>query len=145
MANEIDSVFYHCLAARHRATKDAMGMAGRHLISLLIALTLGLGTSFALSIPPALAGEACPHLHHAALDQNHHHHHAPTPQPHRHDVAGCLCCCIAACLSVPNLAAANVLAVPFAMAGVIYFEQASALSGRLLRPDPAPPRLSALS
>jgi hypothetical protein len=117
------------------------------LILVLAVLVLAAGAPLALAVPPALAGEPCPHEHqHGMAGAAHHQHHAPMAPQHPGDgAAGCLCCCIGACLAIPDLARAPVVVVPYTALPVVYWDTDLRLTGRSIRPDPAPPRPSALS
>ena len=129
-----------------RATKDGMWVLARRFILLLAVLAFAVGLPLALAIPPAMAALPCPHKHHHDIaGEGHDHHHAPAKPSHRHDAAGCLCCCAAACVAIPDLVRGNAIAVLFATTAVVYTDTMIALSGRSLRPDPAPPRSRALS
>ncbi len=116
------------------------------LVLVLAALALVAGAPLALAVPPALAAEPCPHEHqHAMTGEAHHQHQVPQKQHHDHGAARCLCCCIGACVGLPDLARISVVATPLAEVSVVYSETATPLAGRSLRPEPAPPRPSALS
>src|SRR3954453_6981658 len=129
-----------------RATKHGMRAFAHRLVLILTVLAFVAGMPLALAVPPALAAEPCPHEHHEMMgDDAHHQHHAPQKQQHRHNAAASLCCCVGTCVGIPDLAHSAVISVPFATVAVVYPETATALDGRSLRPDPAPPRTSALS
>lgn len=128
------------------ATKDGMQVFARRLVVILAVLAFEAGLPLALAMPPALAAGPCPHEHHdITAEHTQHNHHVPPKQQHRHGAAGCLCCCVGACVAVPDLVKSTVVAIRFTTATVVYAETAITLAGRSLRPDPAPPRTTALS
>lgn len=132
--------------ASTRATKDGMRVLAHRFVLFLAALAFVAGVPLALAVPPALAAEPCPHEHHAMMTgDDHHQHPMPSKPQHQHDAAACLCCCIGACVGMPDLARATVIGVPITTVAVIYPETERVLDGRSLRPEPAPPRTSALS
>jgi len=123
-----------------------MGLWVRRLLVIMTVLAFAAGVPLALAVPPALAAAPCPHEHHQAMPGSAHHHEpAPPQQHHRHDAAGCLCCCMGSCVGTPDLARNPTVTTPVLAALVTYPEPVTSLSGRTLRPDPAPPRPSALS
>jgi hypothetical protein len=66
----------------------------------------------------------------AAANCAHEHSHAPGSQPHKHHDAGCLSCCLGACMAIPDLPSRRALdVVPFATS-VSYWEIGASLSGR---------------
>jgi hypothetical protein len=101
------------------------------LILCAVALTGGSAISFAAS---AAAAGPCPH------EQGHH----QGPDQHKHHDAGCLACCLGACVAIPDLPPRTLLGeAPFAATPVSYWETEAFLSGRSIRPDPGPPRTRA--
>jgi hypothetical protein len=124
-----------------------MGIFARRLILLLAVLALATGVPVAFAVPPVLVAEPCPHQHqHGLAGAAHHQHNEPRqPQHHDHGAAGCLCCCIGACVAIPDLARAPVAVVPYAALPVVYWDTGLCLTGRSIRPDPAPPRPTLLS
>jgi hypothetical protein len=100
------------------------------LILCAVALTGGSAISFAAS---AAAAGPCPH------EQGHH-----QGDQHKHHDAGCLACCLGACVAIPDLPPRTLLGeAPFAATPVSYWETEAFLSGRSIRPDPGPPRTRA--
>jgi hypothetical protein len=61
--------------------------------------------------------------------------------PQHHNAHACLCCCLG-CASFANRAPDCTSGVVPVYEIVIYGERISALAGRILHPDPYPPRLS---
>lgn len=106
--------------------------------AFLVQVTLafiGAGALAAAS-PVSIVGEPCPHEH--GLMREHH-----QPNPHSHDpgAAGCLSCCLAACIGVPNLPPQTIAApTPFRVTHIVYSRATPSLTGLSLVPDPAPPR-----
>jgi hypothetical protein len=91
--------------------------------------------SSAMSFAASLVSEPCAHQH---GDQP-----GSGPDHHKHG-AGCLACCLGACIAIPDLPPRTVLAATFfAGTSVSYWETEVCLNGRSIRPDPAPPRTSA--
>jgi hypothetical protein len=67
-----------------------------------------------------------------------------SPEPHQHRGAGCLTCCLGVCVAIPDLPPRTPLgATRFVATSVAYWEIELSLSGRSIRPDPAPPRTGA--
>lgn len=121
-----------------------MKALGRRLILLLAALALAAGAPAAFAVPPALAAEPCLHEHqHGAGIADHDH----DRHQHRHDhgAAGCLCCCIGSCIAISDLPHNPVAVILCIALPVAYWDTGLRLAGRSIRPDPAPPRSSALS
>jgi hypothetical protein len=102
---------------------------------LVILCVLALASSSTTSFAAATAdGKPCTHDHGAN----------GTSHPHKHHGAGCLACCLGACLVIPDLPPRTFFAaVLFADTAVSYCESEALLDGRSIRPDPAPPRTSA--
>jgi hypothetical protein len=104
----------------------------RHVLLILCALALVSGST--MSLAASVAAENCAHNHS----------HAPGSQPHQHHDAGCLACCLGACVAVPGLPSRTALgAVSFSVTPVSYWEFGVSLSSRSIAPDPGPPRTSA--
>lgn len=98
---------------------------------LLIVCTVVLLGGSMFSVAGAVAGN-CTHERS---------HHEGIPAPHKDHDAGCLTCCLGMCVAIPDLPSRTTLSVArFAVAHVNYFETEVSLSGRSVRPDPAPPR-----
>jgi hypothetical protein len=109
----------------------------RHMLMMLCALALISGSALGLAVPPAMAGEPCPHEHSSGPTQHSHHHGI--------DGAGCLACCVGGiCLAAPGLPARPASVVlPSIAPPITYWDASVAFSGRSLAPDPAPPKTSA--
>ena len=104
------------------------------LLAFVVSVPLAFG------VPPAFAGEACPHEHDDGTPGMPHQHQHPAQPGHHHSDAACLCCCVGACMGIPDLARASQAVIFLSASPVFYAEEGVALSGRSLRPDPAPPR-----
>lgn len=112
-----------------------MWRLARHFLIILSALALVSGST--MSFAASIASANCAHEHSEHGD-------APGSQSHKHHGAGCLSCCLGACVAVPDLPSrTSVGMVPFAAIAVSYWEQAVSLSSRSIAPDPGPPRTSA--
>ena len=68
-------------------------------------------------------------------------HQGETPHPHDHYGAGCLACCLGACVVIPDLAPSVSTGIaPSAVTVATYWEVAASRPGRSIAPDPGPPR-----
>jgi hypothetical protein len=100
---------------------------------LLILCTLALVGGSTGSFAASSAIDPCAHEH---GDK-----HAGDTAPHKHHGAGCLSCCLGACVAIPDLpprAAADL--VTFTALPIAYWEAALSLPGRSIAPDLGPPR-----
>ena len=110
-----------------------MRRLARYCLMLLCVLALIGGST--MSFAASLAPEPCAPTH---SDQP-----GSGPDHHKHG-AGCLACCLGACIAIPDLPPRTALAATFfTSARVSYWETQAWLNGRSIRPDPAPPRTSA--
>jgi hypothetical protein len=102
----------------------------RFLAVLYVFALVGGGTiSFAAATS---ASKPCAHEHGDS---------AGTPHQHDHHGAGCLACCLGACVAIPDLPPRTSLsAVKFAVARASYWEATVSLSDRSIPPDLGPPR-----
>jgi hypothetical protein len=126
---------------------DVRGLRFR-LSLLLSALILVIAAPLALSVPPVLADDPCPHEHaHQSSGHQHsaHQHsgsrsqHQPGPQQD-HRTAVAVCCCIGIFAAIPDPAQSAVVTAPAAGSAVQYWDTNAHLSGHLVEPDPTPPR-----
>jgi hypothetical protein len=103
----------------------------RYFLILLctLALVAGSTVSFAASVSPA---PSCAHEH------GHADH--PAPEPQKHHGAGCLSCCLGACVAIPDLPLRAEAAVLFTALPVLYWETNLSLPSRVIAPDLGPPR-----
>jgi hypothetical protein len=84
--------------------------------------------------------------HHEPCPEEHVHHHGKTsPYQHRHDHALACCCDCLGCSSAVYLPPALGISPADLPARVYYDALTASLSGRVLRPDPDPPRRGTLS
>jgi len=97
----------------------------------------------ALAVPPVFAGEPCPHEHAATLSGIPHEHPEQQPRKHHHGDAACLCCCADACVDALDMARAPTGMALLIATPIVYWEGSAQLTGRSLRPDPAPSRTAA--
>jgi hypothetical protein len=106
----------------------------RAFLMFVVIAFIGAG-ALASASPVQMAGEPCPHER-GPMHGDH------QPKPHSHDSgpAGCLTCCLAACIVVPNLPPALVAARTPIVALIVYSRATPSLTGLSLVPDPAPPR-----
>ena len=107
----------------------------RAFLVLVTIAFIGAG-ALASASPAPMAAEPCPHEHGQIGEHQH-------PNPHSHDpgAAGCLSCCLAACIVVPNLPPQTIAApTPFRATQILYSSAHLPLAGRSIRPEPAPPR-----
>jgi hypothetical protein len=114
----------------------------RRVLVIVISLAfVGAGAVASASAVP-MTGQPCPHEH--GMTHEHamaHGDHQPKQQPDDHSPAGCLSCCLAACIAVPNLPPASVTAgVPISVTLIVYRRATPTLTGLSVVPDPAPPR-----
>src|SRR4051794_14035739 len=104
---------------------------------LLVLCTLALVGGSTISFAASLSAVApCAHEHTPAGDT--------APQPHKHHSAGCLSCCLGACVAIPDVpsrAAAGLM--PFTAVPAIYWEADISLSDRSIAPNLGPPRTTA--
>jgi hypothetical protein len=113
------------------------------LRSLVLLLTLAIvsGNAHAQLHPGAAHHEPCP--------ETGDHHHAGTNAPHQrhHNAADSGCCCDCfGCVSAVSLTLDRTSFVPVFLADTVrYGDEHPILAGRGLRPDPDPPRTSALT
>jgi hypothetical protein len=68
------------------------------------------------------------------------HNHGSSTEPHKHHGAGCLSCCLGACVAIPDLPRTAAVALPFWVRSVAYWEREFSLPGRSIPPDLGPPR-----
>jgi hypothetical protein len=96
-------------------------------ILCMLALVSGSTASFAASV--------------AAAPCAHEHQHAGDATPHKHHGAGCLSCCLGACVAVPDLPPRGAaIVVPLTPRIAAYWEPDFSLPGRSIVPDLGPPR-----
>jgi hypothetical protein len=108
----------------------------RRAVLVLVSIAFIGAGALASASPVPMAGEPCPHEH--GLMHEH-----QQPKPHSLDpgAAGCLSCCLAACIGVPNLPPQTIAApTPFRVTQIVYSRAQLPLAGRSIRPEPAPPR-----
>jgi hypothetical protein len=105
----------------------------RRLLLIVCALALVGGSALGFAIAPAQAAAPCAHEHNQGPGNASHH--------HDHGAPGCLLCCLGACAAIPDLPPRPVLSeAPVTVVAVIYWEFGTALAGRSIAPDPAPPK-----
>jgi hypothetical protein len=84
--------------------------------------------------------------HHEPCPEEHAHHHGKTPlQQHRHDHGLACCCDCLGCSSAVYIAPVLGITPAELPAQVHYDALTASLPGRVLRPDPGPPRPGTLS
>src|SRR6516162_9281724 len=105
---------------------------------LLLSLALVSGNAHAALHLDSAHHEPCPEVHA-------HHHGKTTPHQHQHD-HGLACCCDCLCCSSAVYLPPALGISPADLPARVYYDALTAsLSGRVLRPDPNPPRPGTLS
>ena len=106
----------------------------RLVLSVLYALAVGGGSFVISSAAAAPADEYC------ARD---HDHGTPEEQHHHADGTDCQLCCLGACVGAPVLPlSALASGIPAIPTLISYLLSTQAFAGRVITPDPAPPRPS---
>src|SRR3954466_4888954 len=97
---------------------------------LLILCTLALVSGSTASFAASFAADPCAHEHDAG-----------GTAPHKHHGAGCLSCCLGACVAIPDLPPRDAAdLVTFSAMSIAYWEAALSLPSRSIAPDLGPPR-----
>src|SRR6516164_9566738 len=105
---------------------------------VLLSLALVSGNAHAALHLDSAHHEPCPEVHA-------HHHGKTTPHQHQHD-HGLACCCDCLCCSSAVYLPPALGISPADLPARVYYDALTAsLSGRVLRPDPDPPRRGTLS
>ena len=106
------------------------------LLFVFCALAFASGSANAHAALPAelQTGEPCSHEYHQGSPQHHH---------HDADCAGCLACCLGACVSMPGLPPSSLSGlVPVTAMRIRYWLTSEMLPGHSSSPDLTPPRSS---